>query len=94
MKVSEITIEELKAYIRIDTDDDDLILAIILAGVKSYIKGYTGLDDAAIDGKEDFTLVVWALCSEMYDNRQFTVDKDKVSPVIKSILDLYSINLL
>lgn len=94
MKVSEITIDTLKNYIRIDTGDDDLLLAAELAGIKSYIKGYTGLDDVGMDSTEDFPLAVLALCSELYDNRQFTVDKSTVNPIIKSILDMYSINLL
>ncbi|KZL93551.1 phage gp6-like head-tail connector protein [Clostridium magnum DSM 2767] len=94
MKVSEITIENLKEYIKIDTNEEDVFLQSILLGSKAYIKGYTGLDDVKVDEKEDLSLVVYVLCSELYDNRQYTVDKDKVNPVIKSILDMYSINLL
>ena len=94
MKPSEVTVDILKNYIRIDTTDDDGLLAIELAGVKAYIKGQTGLDDAGMDTKEDLTLAVLVLCSEMYDNRQFTVDKTAVNPIVKSAIDMHSINLL
>lgn len=94
MKVSEITVENIKEYIKIDNDQEDVFLQSILAGSKAYIKSYTGLDDIGVDTKEDLSLVVYVLCSEMYDNRQYTVDKDKVNPIIQSILDMHSINLL
>lgn len=94
MKISEITPENLKQYMRVDSDDEDTFIKSILVGAKAYIKGYTGLDDVVIDEKEDLSLVVYVLCSEMYDNRQYTVDKVTVNPIIKSILDMHSINLL
>lgn len=94
MKVSEITLENLKEYMRVDSDDEDAFITSILSGAKAYIKGYTGLDDIVIDEKEDLSLVVYVLCSEMYDNRQYTVDKATINPIIKSILDMHSINLL
>ena len=94
MKASEITLESLKEYMRVDSDDEDTFITSILSGAKAYIKGYTGLDDVAIDEKEDLSLVVYVLCSEMYDNRQYTVDKATINPIIKSILDMHSINLL
>lgn len=94
MKVSEMTVEHLKNYMRVDTNNDDTFIETILVGTKAYIKGYTGLDDVGIDLKEDLSLVIYVLCSEMYDNRQYTVDKGTINPIIKSILDMHSINLL
>lgn len=94
MKVSEVTIENIKSYIKIDNTDEDIFISSILSGAKAYIKSYTGLDDAGVDLKEDLSLVVYVLCSEMYDNRQYTVDKGTINPIIKSILDMHSINLL
>ena len=94
MKVSEITLENLKEYMRVDVNDEDTFIGSVLIGAKAYIKGYTGLDDVGIDEKEDLSLVVYVLCSEMYDNRQYTVDKVTINPIIKSILDMHSINLL
>lgn len=94
MKVSEISLDDIKNYIRIDTNDDDIFLDAVLSGSKSFVKSYTGLDDIKIDEKEDLSLPVFVLCAEMYDNRQFTVDKGTINPIIQSILDMHSINLL
>ncbi|MCJ8008115.1 head-tail connector protein [Lederbergia wuyishanensis] len=97
MKVSEVTIKELMEYAReYNTEDPEVIktFTTILAACKTYIKGYTGLDDKAMDMKEDLTVALMVLSNELYDNRTFTVENDKVNIVIKSILDMHSINLL
>jgi len=97
MKISDITIQDLMTYAHEDNVDDlEVIKAftIILAACKAYIKGYTGLDDATMDTLEDLTIVLMVLANEMYDNRTFTVQDDKVNKVVKSILDLHCINLL
>lgn len=94
MKYSELSINEVKEYLRIDDDSENNTINIMFMASKSFVKGYTGLSLDQLDQYEDLSLVVLCLCAEMYDNRQFTVDKDKVSPMILIILNLYSIDLL
>ena len=50
--------------------------------------------DEEIDKKEDITLAVLVLANEMYSNREYTVEKNILNPVITSILDMHSMNLL
>lgn len=94
MKISEITIQDLKDYARIEHDEDDSILPGILIACKMYIKSYTGLTLDQMDEKEDMTIALFVLSNELYENRTFTVKDDKVNVVIKSILDMHSVNLL
>lgn len=94
MKISEVTTEELKEYAHVYHNDDDKLFSSILIACKSYIKGYTGLTVERMDEKEDLTIALFVLSNELYDNRTFTVENDKVNIVIKSILDMHSINLL
>lgn len=96
MKISEVTIKDLKEYAHEYNDDPEVnkTFTNILVGIKAYIKGYTGLTYEQIDSKEDLTIVLFILANEMYDNRTFTVQDDKVNKVAKSILDMHSINLL
>lgn len=95
MKISGIEIDMVKQYLRIDGNDDDLLLPLIMSGAKAYIIGYTGIKlDADLDNKEDLTIVYLALISDMYDNRAVTVEKDKVNKILDSILNMYCINLL
>lgn len=96
MKVSEIKVSDIKLYGKIDTDEDDeVLLPAILAGAKQYVMSHTGLTDEAIEEKEDITLAVLAICVEMYEKRQLTVEKDsKINLIIDSILGMHSVNLL
>lgn len=94
MKISEVTIQDLKEYANVEHELDDKLFSNILLAGKSYIKSYTGLTSEQMDTKEDLPIALMVLSNEMYDNRTFTVQDDKVNKVIKSILDMHSINLL
>lgn len=94
MKISEVNTADLKNYARVYHNDDDALFDSILASCKAYIKSYTGLTIESMDTKEDLTMTLKVLSNELYDNRTFMVENDKVNPFIKSILDMHSINLL
>lgn len=105
MKISEVTIEELKGYANVFHGEDDNLFKAILAACKNYISKYTGLPlidnpvtidvlEKNCDDHEDLTIALFVLANEMYDNRTFTVQDNKVNTVIKSILDMHSVNLL
>ncbi len=94
MKISELTIQGIKDYCKVEYAEDDILLNAILIASKAYIKNYTGLTDEQMKEKEDLTLVAYVLCSEMFENRQYTVDKITVNPIIQSILDMHCINFL
>lgn len=94
-KVSEITVEDLKSYLRISDDlseDDKKFLKTILNSSINYIKNNTGIDD--IDKYSDLVIVVFVLCQDMYDNRTLYVDKNNVNKVVSSILGQHDNNLL
>jgi uncharacterized phage protein (predicted DNA packaging) len=94
MKVSEVTEQHIKNYARIDYNDDDTLIEAILTASKSYIATYTGLSDEELDTHEDITIALKVLCVEMLENRQYTVQNDKVNKVVTSILDIHSVNYL
>lgn len=98
MKVSEIKLSDICRQIRADeaylTEDDRQHLVILQKAAVEYVKGYTGLDDAAIDAHEDITIAVLVIISDMYDNRQMNVDKSSVNRVVDTILGMYCVNLL
>lgn len=91
MKVSELTTDNLKEYLR--TDDDTNLLEM-LAAAKAFVKSYTGLSDEEIDEHEDLVPVVYIIVSDMYDNRSFSVNNNKINPFVEITLGLYSKNLL
>lgn len=90
MKFSEITIKEIKEYLRIDDEEEDRMIEIMLTSSKTFIKNYTNLTEEELDECEDISMAVFVLCADMYDNRQFTMDKvPSINPTIKLILNLY-----
>ena len=47
-----------------------------------------------VDAFEDFVIVVYVLCQDMYDNRTLYVDKSNLNKVVETILGMHCINLL
>ena len=95
-KVSDITAESVAGYLRLDevTDGEINTLAMLISIATSYIKSYTGLDDAGVDKYPEFVIVVLILCQDMWDNRTMYVDSKDLNNTVQSILALHSVNLL
>lgn len=93
--VSELTIQDLADYLRLDaTATDEALLATILQACKDYVYKYTGLTPAQVDEHKDITIAVYVLAQDMYDNRAYYVDSSNVNKVVESILGLHQVNLL
>ena len=95
-KVSDITAESVAEYLRLDevTDSEINTLAMLISIATSYIKSYTGIDDAGIDKYPEFVIVVLILCQDMWDNRTMYVDSKDLNNTVQSILAMHSVNLL
>lgn len=70
------------------------LLEIFAEAAKAFIKSETGLDDEGINKHEDLSVAFLVLTNEMYDKRDFTVDKTNLNPLVKQILALHSVNYL
>lgn len=95
-KVSEITVDSLKNYLRLSdiSDEDKKYLETIKKVAIDYIKNNTGLDDKDLEQYYDLVIVAYVLCQDMYDTRSYYVDNNNVNKVVQSILDMHSRNLL
>ena len=95
-KVSDITAESVADYLRLDevTDSEINTLAMLISIATSFIKSYTGLDDAGVDKYPEFVIVVLILCQDMWDNRTMYVDSKDLNNTVQSILAMHSVNLL
>ena len=98
MKVSELTRGAVAEYCRIILEDQTETELQVLDAMKEaaiqYCTGYTGLTREELDEHEDITIAVMTLVSDMYDNRQMTVEKDKINPIAASALNLHSFNFV
>lgn len=97
-KVSEITLNDLYSYCRIDLEDLDIQeksnFQVYLDVAKKFIKDYTGLNQEEMDSHEDFVIVVYILVEDMNDNRRLYVDKTNLNKVVETILGMHCNNLL
>ena len=95
-KVSEITAKNIADYIRlVDASEGELNeLKVYLNVAKTFIKSYTGLTEKECDEYNDFIIVVYVLCQDMYDNRSLYVDKSNLNKIVETVLGMHSVNLL
>ncbi len=94
MKVSELTLNVVKNYLKVDNNDDDTLLTAILSAANQYAASYTGLSDEDMEDYEDIPLAVLTLCADMYELRQYTVNGVSINPTVQQILGSHSVNLL
>lgn len=95
MKISEILASDVARYLKLSAGEyDEVDVQTLIDTSKSYIKSYTGLDDAGLDLHDDFTIVIYILCQDMHDNRTLYVDKTNLNRVVTTILDMHATNLL
>ena len=95
-KVSDITYQDIADYVRLDeVDANDINTLNSLIGIsKTFIQNYTGRTAEELDDYQDFVIVVFVLCQDMWDNRALYVDKTNLNKVVETILGMHSVNLL
>ena len=98
MKVSEITIETLITFLKLNSEELDQVeraeLDMILSSAISYVVSYTGYTIPELDEYKETTLAVLVIAQDMYDDRTLVVDKDKMNLVLKTTLGMHQKNLL
>ena len=98
MKVSELTLDVLKEYLRLDEveEAEQGLLETIKVAAVQYASSYTGLLREELDKYEDITIAVMALISDMYDNRVVSTPGkySSTNRIVESILAMHSVNLL
>ena len=92
MKVSDITYTDIANYIRLTevSQEEQSLLTNLISIAKAFIKDNTGVED--LDEFDDFVIVVFILCQDMYDTRSLYVDKSDLNKVVETILGMHSIN--
>lgn len=95
MKISEITLDYVKEYLRVYDESDDKLIESFMNISKSYIKSYTGLTYDKIYTIDELSIAYLLLISDYYDNRSGTVASNTTTNIsLKNILNMHSINLL
>lgn len=94
MKVSELTLPVIKQYLRIDGNDDDVLLNMFKDSAITYCTSYMGCSKQDLEKYPDVSVVVLSLISDSYEIRQFTTSTITLNPVMQGVLDLHCGNFL
>lgn len=81
-----MTIDDVKAYLRIDTDEDDIIIDTMMQATEQYITDSVGFYDEA---NAKMKILYWLVMADFYENRVLTVkeaDKQRLAHVVSSIV--------
>nr|DAS68140.1 MAG TPA: head tail connector [Caudoviricetes sp.] len=77
-------LDEIKKYLRIDFDDDDSYITLLVETAKEYIEAAVG---AYREGSARHRLLLYNIVATLYENRQFTLEKgDQVAYTLKSMI--------
>lgn len=94
MKTSELTLDVIKQYLRIDGNDDDILLNAFLSASIQHCTSYMGCTLEDLEKYDDVTIVILALISDSYEVRQFTTSTVTTNPIMQGVLDLHCSNFL
>lgn len=89
-----VQLEDVKQYLRLDTDDEDNLLNMCIASAEQYVKDYTGLTDEEIAEKKTLVMATMAVIADMYEMRQATTSGIQINPFVDYVLNMYQRNLL
>lgn len=92
IKITEITLLNVKEYLRIDHDDDDILLKTMIAAAQSFIQSY--LNRKFTDFEElpgEFTIACLALVAHWYEQREIQPEKSakELNYLFAGLLDMH-----
>ncbi len=79
-----MTLEEVKIFLRVDFDEDDAYIRLLMDVAKEYIINAVGVFN---EKRMMAKLLFLTIISNLYENRQYTVESnEKVAYIIKSMV--------
>lgn len=98
MRISEITVNDLINYCKIDepSEQDKMDISNMFKFAKTYICNYTGLDEMCLDEYEDLSIAIFMLVCDFYDNRNYYSDykATEINKTVDTILNMHCTNLV
>lgn len=77
-------LQKIKNYLRVDFDDDDILLNTIILASKEYIKNSIGYIDME---KPSFKVLLYTICADLYERRSYLIDKvTQTNKIINSLI--------
>lgn len=103
MLVSELTVDDLTAYLRMESDDIDATteaeLTAYLEAARSYASQYTGRSVDELDNWAECAVAVLCVAADYYSDRDMVrslkgTGTTTQNAAVQSILDMHKVNLV
>lgn len=94
VRLSGVTLDRVKDYIRITDNEDDRLITDIMSAARGYILSYTGLTAEEADLFPEMVIALKCLCADMYDVRTASVSTEKENSIVRNILNMHRKNLV
>ena len=79
-----IEFEDVKNYLRVDFNDDDMLIAVMIDTAKQYISDAVGKFD---ENNPKHNMILLAVVAHLYENRTFqSQSSGKITRIISSML--------
>lgn len=89
LKISQICPDDVKGYLRIDQDEEDMMLIMAIDGARDYIMKYTNLPLETLDTMGSVSMACLILINDFYENRSLNIESNtKVNKILGSILSM------
>lgn len=72
----DITVDEVKNYLKVDTKDDDLLIASLIVSAKTICMSVIRKEKLEKEDEENFRLGVYYSVAYLYENREKANHKD------------------
>lgn len=92
--MSEITIENVRDYLRILDDSEDNQLQLLLGSAISHVTGLTGLDEEIVKTQGDLKLAILILISDFYWNRDYQTSNKYNNKLVDKIISNNRVNFV
>lgn len=80
-----LTLEEIKEYLRVDSDEDDTLINLFMEYAKEEIEDSTGVKFNKEGNSETYNMAMLIIIADRYENRASTDTEFKVNNILSSI---------
>lgn len=80
-----LTLEEIKEYLRVDSDEDDTLINLFMEYAKEEIEDSTGVKFNKEGNSETYNIAMLIIIADRYENRASTDTEFKVNNILSCI---------
>lgn len=80
-----LKLEDVKEYMRVDSNDDDTLITMLMDYAKEEIFDSTGVEYNENGNSDTYNMAMLIICTDRYENRASTDNEFKVNNILSSI---------